>query len=74
MFMDNAFPKRKPIRLKNYNYDSPDSYFITICTENRRNLFWDRELNADIFHWLTVGANSIRYKKQPTLTGRLFLL
>ena len=50
MFMDNAFPKRKPIRLKNYDYDSPGSYFITICTENRRNLFWNSELNVDSFH------------------------
>ena len=30
--------KRKPIRLKNYDYSSPGAYFITICTHNRKEL------------------------------------
>ena len=33
-------PKRKPNRLTEYDYSTPNAYFITICTENRRNLFW----------------------------------
>ena len=32
--------KRKPIRLNNYDYSKIGSYFITICTKNRKNLFW----------------------------------
>ncbi len=32
-------PKRKPTRLKNYDYSSEGAYFITICTHNRKNLF-----------------------------------
>ena len=31
-------PKRKPTRLKGYNYSTPGAYFITICTENKRKL------------------------------------
>ena len=31
-------PVRKDIRLKNYDYSSPGAYFITICTENRKQL------------------------------------
>ena len=31
-------PKRKNMRLKNYDYNSPGAYFITICTENRKNI------------------------------------
>lgn len=31
--------KRKSIRLKNFDYSSPNDYFITICTKDRRNLF-----------------------------------
>lgn len=31
---------RKPLRLKNYDYSSQGSYYITICTKNRKNLFW----------------------------------
>ena len=33
-------PKRKKIRLTQYDYSTPNAYFITICTEGRRNLFW----------------------------------
>ena len=29
-------PKRKPIRLPDYDYSSPGACFITICTQNRR--------------------------------------
>ena len=31
-------PKRKPLRLTNFDYSSTGAYFITICTENRKNL------------------------------------
>ena len=32
-------PKRKNIRLKDYDYSKDNAYFITICTHNRKNLF-----------------------------------
>ena len=28
-------PKRKPTRLKDYDYSTPGVYFITVCTHNR---------------------------------------
>ena len=28
-------PKRKPIRIDNYDYSTPGAYFITVCTANR---------------------------------------
>jgi hypothetical protein len=31
--------KRKPTRLKNFDYSSQGAYFITKCTHNRKNLF-----------------------------------
>ena len=34
-------PKRKPTRLKNYDYSSTGYYFITICTYNRENILCD---------------------------------
>ena len=34
--MQNDHPKRKPLRLKHYDYSSPGVYFITICTAGRR--------------------------------------
>lgn len=33
-------PKRKQNRLAEYDYSAPNAYFITICTEKRKNLFW----------------------------------
>ncbi len=36
--MKNDLPKRKPTRLKDFDYSSAGRYFITICTENRREL------------------------------------
>ena len=33
---------RKPNRLKNYDYSSQGAYFITICTKDRMNLFWNK--------------------------------
>lgn len=35
----NELPKRKSIRLKNYDYSQNGCYFITICTNNRECLF-----------------------------------
>ena len=39
-------PKRKNIRLKNYNYSSNGCYFITICTKNKKNLFGRYDVGA----------------------------
>lgn len=33
-------PMRKQIRLTEYDYSTANAYFITICTNNRINLFW----------------------------------
>ena len=33
-------PKRKRNRLEEYDYSTPNAYFITVCTINRKNLFW----------------------------------
>ena len=33
--------KRKQNRLKNFDYSQPNAYFITICTENRKTIFWE---------------------------------
>ena len=33
-------PKRKPNRLLEYDYSTPNAYFITISTKSRKNFFW----------------------------------
>ena len=43
------FPKRKNIRLKDFGYSQNGYYFVTICTKDRKNLFWE-SVGADIIH------------------------
>lgn len=50
-------PKRKHIRLHNYNYSYNGAYFITICTKNKENLLWKN-----------VGANCVRPLDQLPLS------
>jgi REP element-mobilizing transposase RayT len=33
---DKRIPRRKPTRLKKFDYDTAGAYFVTICTEGRR--------------------------------------
>ena len=37
---DVLFPKRKNIRLQEYDYSSPGSYFVTVCTKGRDPILW----------------------------------
>ncbi len=39
------YPKRKPNRLQKFDYSTPHACFVTICTKNRRKLFW-RDVGA----------------------------
>lgn len=50
----NSLPKRKSIRVENYDYSAPGAYFITVCTANREKIFWDG-----------VGADIIRPQNVP---------
>ena len=37
--MNMEFPKRKPTRLKKYDYSQNGYYFVTICTHNKKHIF-----------------------------------
>ena len=39
MRMDEKLPKRKLLRLQNFDYSTTGAYFITICTKDRKMLF-----------------------------------
>ncbi len=36
-----TLPKRKPVRLTDYDYSSAGVYFITVCIKDRKSLFWN---------------------------------
>ena len=50
----NDLPKRKELRIREYDYSAPGVYFVTICTANRENVLWE-----------TVGADNIRLQDIP---------
>ena len=61
-------PKRKQNRLAEYDYSTPNAYFITVCTDNRRNLFWnsvetavDRPENVPLTNIGRIVQQSIKY-------------
>ena len=60
MDKNEKLPRRKDIRLKNFDYSSPGVYFVTICTESRKNYLWNGVLDTEAFKWHSVGANCVR--------------
>ena len=65
MNKEKELPKRKQIRLKNYDYSSPGAYFVTICTKNRKNYFWNELIDPQKYNWRSVGANCVRPHNLP---------
>lgn len=41
-------PERKSIRLKNYDYSSPGTYFVTICVKDRKTILSNIIVGASI--------------------------
>lgn len=39
--MDKELPKRKELRLKEYNYGQNGAYFVTICVKDRKCVLWE---------------------------------
>ena len=50
MDKEKELPKRKPTRLKNFDYSSAGAYFITICIKDRKRIL------SDIIKPVGVGA------------------
>lgn len=51
-------PKRKPARLKDYDYSTPGAYFLTVCTHNRKSLFGNI-VGGDIFSTPQIMLSSV---------------
>ena len=46
--MNGELPRRKPNRLKDYDYSQAGAYFITICVKDRKNILWNNIVGACI--------------------------
>ena len=47
MNKEKELPKRKPTRLKNFDYSTPGAYFVTVCTDQRRQIL-SRIVGVDV--------------------------
>jgi REP element-mobilizing transposase RayT len=59
MKMSENLPKRKDLRLKNYDYSECGAYFITICTKNKEKLLWNGELDVQNYNLKLVGEHCV---------------
>ena len=41
-------PKRKKIRLSEYDYSQSGLYFVTVCVNKKRCILWEKSVGADI--------------------------
>ena len=69
MHKEKELPKRKSTRLKDFDYSSAGAYFITICTESRRQIL-SRIVGGDVpgtpknIELLPYGKIAERYIRQ----------
>ena len=49
--------RRKTNRLKNFDYSSPYTYFITICTANRKEVFNNSQTVSEMLEYLSESAS-----------------
>ena len=62
-------PKRKPTRLRGYDYSSAGAYFLTICVKDRKQLFqlsfYDHIIRSEKDYqkiWEYIDTNIIRWE------------
>lgn len=63
--MEEKLPKRKSIRLKNFDYSNTGAYFITICTQDRKCLF--SEFGETNSNTISVGEGLDPPEKNPKM-------
>jgi hypothetical protein len=47
-----AFPKRKPVRLRDFHYGGVCAYFVTICAFDKRLLFGTCRFGRVELNWI----------------------
>ena len=60
--MENEKPKRKDLRLKQYNYSTNGAYFITVCTKDRKNILSHVAVGVGAFDDPKKGAHDVPCK------------
>ena len=67
MDKEKELPKRKELRIKQYDYSSKGAYFITICIKDRKQIL------SDVIALVGVGAHDdpLNFKIQLTKIGKV---
>ncbi len=77
-FEMDKFPARKPIRLKKYDYSTVGYYYVTICAENRQQLFGTIENNQmilnDVGNMVNLWWKKIFEKYDQTLIDKYIIM
>ncbi|MBQ9968759.1 MAG: transposase [Oscillospiraceae bacterium] len=69
MVMDMEFSQRKPNRIENYDYSQNGAYFITICTQDRKQILSNIAVGTGVLdcpqvHLLKHGEIADKYIRQ----------
>ena len=60
MEQQKEFPRRKKNRLDQYDYSSCGAYFVTICTKDRRNIFFAKDQPDFVGEDIILPSDSVR--------------
>ncbi len=63
-------PKRKKIRLSEYDYSQSGLYFVTVCINKKRHSLWDKPVGADIIRPQKSDTNRMCSAASESQTAR----
>jgi REP element-mobilizing transposase RayT len=75
--MHNDRPNRQSTRLKGYDYAGPGSYFVTICTRDRRYFFGDvrdADMHLSLFGQIAAREWQISIDRRPHIIPHAFIV
>ena len=58
--MRNDLPKRRKNRLEKYDYSRGGGYFLTICTKDKKNIFWQKNQPEVVGEDIILPPESVR--------------
>ena len=58
---EHLVPRRKPLRLREFDYTSRRPYFVTVCTHDRKPLFADHRMGAAMLDCILEGARDTAF-------------
>ncbi len=64
------FPKRKRIRLTDYDYSTSGVYFITACSRDREPLFWSKTFPGAVEEAISRPSNAVPIPYALTTHGK----